>query len=570
MVNLDPINAKFAAAIDALPAPHQLGGPNKAFESLEELQRHEPANDVVTQSIEVGGKYGPTSVTLFRPKALVHKPLPMIFYTHGGGWVMGRTFPFPFEQSYEVLEYMIRHGKQYNLLVKTIALAGDSVGGHMAIAMMQMSLQRQLPATIGQIVLWAPVTVTHKKYPSYTTFKDGPFLPEATMDWMIETFIPNKSDRETALGSPLTHLPDDVVSKFPPTIIFLSAVDPLVDEGVAFGQRLQGLGVDASVIKAEGQMHAFCLVKALRNGPTAQAVLELAALKLQRSLSLLQEYRPIVKAFLSERIGMETPPTPTMVRSMRFRDLQVPTPGFGAMGISFALGNDLSYDEAEPVLLEALEQGCTFWDTAVSYGPGKNEKILGDFIRKHNCRDKIFIASKCGIAAFEDGSVTNSAEHITTYIEGTIERLGFTPDLYYIHRMDPSQQPSSRIDAVQAEYSAFETIHETDGLIDTARELDIEFIAYGPLGHGWLVENFPYQTPEDFAPEDYRRQIPKWQGENFYANKRIADGFRELAKRKKWHDFNPGHDEAGAFGRELCVEGYRAYGGGDQGYEEVG
>ncbi|EWZ45902.1 hypothetical protein FOCG_01616 [Fusarium oxysporum f. sp. radicis-lycopersici 26381] len=315
MVNLDPINAKFAAAIDALPAPHQLGGPDKAFESLEELQRHEPANDIVTQSIEVGGKYGPTSVTLFRPKALVHKPLPMIFYTHGGGWVMGsaksfavlvedlarrtgaaivfpdytlaphRTFPFPFEQSYEVLEYMIRHGKQYNLLVKTIALAGDSVGGHMAIAMMQMSLQRQLPATIGQIVLWAPVTVTHKKYPSYTTFKDGPFLPEATMDWMIETFIPNKSDRETALGSPLTHLPDDVVSKFPPTIIFLSAVDPLVDEGVAFGQRLQGLGVDASVIKAEGQMHAFCLVKALRNGPTAQAVLELAALKLQRVIS---------------------------------------------------------------------------------------------------------------------------------------------------------------------------------------------------------------------------------------------------------------------------------------------
>jgi aryl-alcohol dehydrogenase-like predicted oxidoreductase len=54
-----------------------------------------------------------------------------------------------------------------------------------------------------------------------------------------------------------------------------------------------------------------------------------------------------------------------MVKSMRFRDLEVPTPGFGAMGISFALGNDLSYEEAEPVLLKALEQGCTFWDTAV-------------------------------------------------------------------------------------------------------------------------------------------------------------------------------------------------------------
>jgi aryl-alcohol dehydrogenase-like predicted oxidoreductase len=64
----------------------------------------------------------------------------------------------------------------------------------------------------------------------------------------------------------------------------------------------------------------------------------------------------------------------------------------------------------------------------------------------------------------------------------------------------------AKIDAVQAEYSAFETIHETDGLVDTARELDICFIAYGPLGHGWLVEHFPYKTPEDLIPEDYRRQ----------------------------------------------------------------
>lgn len=55
-----------------------------------------------------------------------------------------------------------------------------------------------------------------------------------------------------------------------------------------------------------------------------------------------------------------------MVKTLRFQDLQVPVPGFGAMGISFALGNDLSYDEAEPVLLKALELGCTFWDTAVS------------------------------------------------------------------------------------------------------------------------------------------------------------------------------------------------------------
>lgn len=63
----------------------------------------------------------------------------------------------------------------------------------------------------------------------------------------------------------------------------------------------------------------------------------------------------------------------------------------------------------------------------------------------------------------------------------------------------------AKIDAIQAEFSPFETLHEDDGLIPTARELDIAFIAYGPLGHGWLVEDFPYQSPEDFNEEDYRR-----------------------------------------------------------------
>lgn len=85
---------------------------------------------------------------------------------------------------------------------------------------------------------------------------------------------------------------------------------------------------------------------------------------------------------------------------------------------------------------------------------------------------------------------------------------------------------------MQAEYSAFETLHETDGLVDTARELDVAFVAYGPLGHGWLVDNFPFETPEDLELDDYRRQIPKWQGDNFYANKRIAQGFKVLAERK--------------------------------------
>ncbi|KLO94654.1 related to pyridoxine 4-dehydrogenase [Fusarium fujikuroi] len=255
-----------------------------------------------------------------------------------------------------------------------------------------------------------------------------------------------------------------------------------------------------------------------------------------------------------------------MVKEIQFGDITAPSPGFGAMGISFGLGSNLSLEEAEPVLLKAIELGCTFWDTAVVYQAGVNEKLLGDFIRKHNVRDKVFIASKCGFDVFGKGGVTNSASHIKEYIEGTIERLGFAPDLYYLHRIDPNTSleesiPAldeirkqgktkyiglsecsaktlrkansiAKIDAVQAEYSAFETLHETDGLIDTAKELGIAYVAYSPLGHGWLVDDFPYKSPDDFAPDDFRRTVPKFQGENFYKNKAIVEEIKKLAVRK--------------------------------------
>ena len=147
-----------------------------------------------------------------------------------------------------------------------------------------MSLERSLPAEIAYMVLFYPVTDTHKKLGSYETFKDGPFLPADTMDWMIDAFLPEKKDRKTALASPLSFLSDDVLSRFPPTTVFLSAVDPLRDEGMAFGKRLQKAGVDTAVIRAEGEMHAFVLLKAIRDSPTARAVMDLAALRLRAAL----------------------------------------------------------------------------------------------------------------------------------------------------------------------------------------------------------------------------------------------------------------------------------------------
>ncbi|PYI33846.1 aldo/keto reductase [Aspergillus indologenus CBS 114.80] len=256
-----------------------------------------------------------------------------------------------------------------------------------------------------------------------------------------------------------------------------------------------------------------------------------------------------------------------MTKTLAFSDQQVPVPGFGAMGLNHGMGTDLNATQSEAVLLKAIELGCTFWDTAVAYKAGENERLLGDFIKKHNVRDKLFVASKCGFEVFgPERKVTNSAAHIKEYIEGTIERLGFTPDLYYLHRIDPNTPVEesigaldelrrsgktkyiglsecsaatlrkahaiAKIDAVQAEYSAFETLHETSGLIDTAKELGIAFVAFSPLGHGWLVDDFDYKSPDDFAADDFRRTVPKFQGENFYKNKAIVDEIKKLATRK--------------------------------------
>ncbi|KAL8389041.1 hypothetical protein RB595_008835 [Gaeumannomyces hyphopodioides] len=313
MHHLDPVNTAFAAAIANEPRPDVLGYV-EARKALEEAQKHEPAEDIATETVEVPGEFGPTSVTIVRSKSLATEKLPMVYYLHGGGWILGspavfavmlqdlarrtgaaivfpyytpapeKQFPFQFEQTYEVLDYMVRHGSEHNLLVESIALAGDSVGGHMAIAMMNLSVERSLPAEIAHIILYYPVTDTHRRLKSWETYKDGPFLAAVTQEWMTDAFLPNKKDRETALASPLLFLSDEILSKFAPTTIFLASVDILLDEGLEFGRRLQNAGVDTAIFTAEGQTHAFAALGPLRNTPAGRAVMELTGLKLRSAL----------------------------------------------------------------------------------------------------------------------------------------------------------------------------------------------------------------------------------------------------------------------------------------------
>jgi aryl-alcohol dehydrogenase-like predicted oxidoreductase len=135
------------------------------------------------------------------------------------------------------------------------------------------------------------------------------------------------------------------------------------------------------------------------------------------------------------------------------------------MGFSMSFG-PADDNVSKKTLKRAVELGCTFWDTAVVYGRGHNERLIGEFFAETGARDKVFVASKCGFdvgyqasnSAYLQclnpgsqglGTVTNKAAHIEEYIEGTRERLGFYPDLYYLHRMDPDTPLEESIGTLQ-------------------------------------------------------------------------------------------------------------------------
>ncbi|GFZ43707.1 Aldo-keto reductase yakc [NADP(+)] [Saitozyma sp. JCM 24511] len=256
-----------------------------------------------------------------------------------------------------------------------------------------------------------------------------------------------------------------------------------------------------------------------------------------------------------------------MSKTLPFANLKVPVPGFGLMSLSKVYGPEPNADISLQTLAKAVEIGCTFWDTAVAYGNGQNESLVGEFFKKSGAREKVFIASKCGFNVIGEGadrSVTNSASHINSYIEGTKERLGSYPDLYYLHRIDPKTpleesigalaklkaagkckyiglsecSPETlrkacaiaHIDALQVEYSAWCTDYEENGLLDTARELGVAIIAFSPLGVGILSGK--YRSPKDFGDDDMRRFLPRFSEENMPKNLRIVDEFNRLAEKK--------------------------------------
>jgi len=251
-------------------------------------------------------------------------------------------------------------------------------------------------------------------------------------------------------------------------------------------------------------------------------------------------------------------------RTLGSDGLGVSAEGLGCMGMSEFYG---ATDEQEAIatIHRALELGVSFLDTADMYGPFTNERLVGRAIAER--REEVVLATKFGNERREDGSrvgINGKPEYVRSACEASLERLGLEHiDLYYQHRVDQSvpieetvgamaelvaegkvrhlglseASPETLrrahavhpISALQTEYSLW-TRDPEDRLLPTVRELGIGFVAYSPLGRGFLSGR--YKRPQDLAEDDFRRSHPRFQGENFKRNLDLVARVEELASER--------------------------------------
>jgi len=243
--------------------------------------------------------------------------------------------------------------------------------------------------------------------------------------------------------------------------------------------------------------------------------------------------------------------------------------GLGCMGMSHAYGTNIDEATAQKLFDHAVERGVTFFDTAEVYGPFTNEELVGKGLKRH--RDKVVIATKFGFTIGDEAKAARPSgldsrpEHLRAVAEASLKRLGVEViDLFYQHRVDPdvaieetvgamaelvkegkvqalglSEASAATlrrahavhpISAIQSEYSLWTRDPETNGVLETCRELGIGFVPFSPLGRGMLTGAL--KDLSKLGKDDFRRGLPRFDQENFDANLALVTALESMAAEK--------------------------------------
>lgn len=285
--------------------------PEEARDVLRQVQKNNTTvlkQDVeeVQVPLEVGRKM---RVLIFRPEKAKGR-LPVVFYIHGGGWVMGdettherlvrqlaeevpaavvfpvykpspeAQYPQTTNDLFAVLKYFAENGEKHMLDPEMLCVAGDSVGGNMATVMALMAKKNGNHPQIGFQLLLYPVTDANFDTASYRDFADGPWLTKKAMEWFWDQYAPNKADREEIYASPLQASLEEL-SDLPPALVITDENDVLRDEGEAYAHKLDQAGVIVGAVRINGTIHDFLMLNDLADTVPAKAAFALAVMSLQ-------------------------------------------------------------------------------------------------------------------------------------------------------------------------------------------------------------------------------------------------------------------------------------------------
>ena len=269
--------------------------------------------DVENRTISGGSDSKDVSITIVRPQNSRNDTLPVVIFTHGGGWVLGGfdtherlvreiaikanvvvvfvnytlspegKYPVALEQAYATANWVARNGKSINVDSSRLAVVGDSVGGNLTAALTLLAKERGGPSIKFQ-VLFYPVTDANFDTPSYEKYEQGYWLTREGMKWFWNNYTSKETNRKEPTVSPL-QASKEQLSGLPSALIINGENDVLCDEGEAYALKLLEAGVRVTAVRYHGTIHDFVMLDAITNDPAPRGAIEQASQMLKQVLS---------------------------------------------------------------------------------------------------------------------------------------------------------------------------------------------------------------------------------------------------------------------------------------------